>query len=243
MAQDINFLPEDYLERRLARRTNIICLTLFGVVMVGLVAAFFVSGRQEAEVRALHAEVSASYEEAARRLEQLEQLQDQKEQMLHKAQVTSVLVERVPRSLVLAELTNHMPMALSLTAFDLETRVLRTPPGIRTSLQAARDEQQAEASTRVEVPETEVTLVLEGVAPTDSEVSAFLAALVEHAMFEEVELQYSEPRDVGEQRVRTFEMEAKLAQGLDMRRHEPTRVKRELEQDPMGDWIEVGDAW
>ena len=54
---------------------------------------------------------------AAQRIEQFNQLQGQKEKMLRKAKVTSVLIERIPRSVILAELINHMPGTLSLLEF------------------------------------------------------------------------------------------------------------------------------
>lgn len=242
MNSNTSFLPEDYLEKRAARRTNIVCMTLFAVVMFGLVAAFAVSSRQDAEVRQQHRQVTAEFEEAARRIEQLEQLQQQKQQMLHKAQVTSVLVERVPRSLLMAELINHMPPTLSLIEMNLDTQVLRTTTRPRTAIQREQqrlNEQAAEQEGRIEVPETELTVNMIGVAPTDVEVAQFMTALGRHEMFDDVNLQFSEQTTIDEQTMRQFRIEMRVNQEIDVAGYEPTLVSRELKQNPMSDELRL----
>ncbi|MEX0743970.1 MAG: PilN domain-containing protein [Phycisphaeraceae bacterium] len=249
MPRNMSFLPEDYLETRAARRTNIACLALFGVVMVALVAAYFVSSRQDTEVRDLHRQVNREFEEAARRIDQLEKLQAQKQQMVRKAQVTGVLLERVPRSLLLAELINHMPTTLSLIELDLETQVLRTAAPARTSLQREQqrqnDRQQAEQRPEIAVPETELLLNLVGVAPTDVEVAQFMTSLGRHPMFHDVNLQFSEETTVQERKMRQFRIELKVDQDIDLQRVEPTLVSRDgagLKQDPMGDNLQIDET-
>ena len=120
-----SFLPDDYVEKRKQHRTNVVNLTLFVVVMAAILGAFFVTDRQRTEVRSLQRDVNAQFEEAAKRLEQLDQLQVQKKQMVRKARVTGVLLERVPRSLILSELVNSMPSTVSLEELDLTTKVIR----------------------------------------------------------------------------------------------------------------------
>src|SRR5687768_945733 len=99
MASSSSFLPEDYLEKRTQRRTNLICVSLFCVVMLGVVGAYFAVHRRGAQMRARLVEVNHRFEEAAKRLDQLEELQGRKQQMVHKAKVTAALLERVPRTL------------------------------------------------------------------------------------------------------------------------------------------------
>jgi hypothetical protein len=43
---DTSFLPHDYLARKADRRTDVVCLSLFTVVLFGVVSAFFVTNRQ-----------------------------------------------------------------------------------------------------------------------------------------------------------------------------------------------------
>ena len=134
MANDLSFLPEDYLQRRIARRTNVICLALFVVVMGGVIAAWFVTDRQRREIKVLQDDVNRQYEEAAQRIDQLDQLKKKKQKMLQKAKITSALVERIPRSFLLAELINHMPATLSLLELELETEVQRNRHRPKTSI-------------------------------------------------------------------------------------------------------------
>src|SRR5262245_51798045 len=120
-----SFLPEDYLERKVQWRTNIISLTLFAVVMLGLVAAFFVTNKARAEVRTMQQQVNMDFQHAADALRKLDELQQRKNDMIRKAEIAGVLVEKVPRSLILSEVVNSMPATMTLTDLQMETSVQR----------------------------------------------------------------------------------------------------------------------
>ncbi len=241
MANNESFLPEDYLQKKIARRTNAICITLFALVMAGVVGAFLVTDRQRAEVRRLQDDVNTSFQDAARRIEQLDQLQVDKKLMLQRRKVAEVLVERVPRSVILAELTNRMPSTLSLLEFNMETKVLRTAPRPKTSLQReaqknAKDRDKLKKPDQAEIKPTELTLTLIGVAPTDLEVSQFLAMLNQHELFQNIFLRYSEGTKIDDRQMRKFELELTLNQNI-----APHRLDNnsELPMDPMGDTISI----
>ncbi len=245
MADNTSFLPEDYLARKIARRTNAICLSLFGVVMVGVVAAFFVTDRQRAEVRAQQAQVSTSYAEAAKRIEEYENLQVRKHDMIRKARIISVLVERVPRSLVMAELINHMPPALSLTEFELDTEIIRAAARPKTAIERQREKMnqktELEEKNTPEAPPTAIKLKLVGVAPTDVEVSTFISRLNHHPMFDEVVLAFSEQTTIEQQPMRKFRIEMDLIQEVDVTGLEPTKVSRKLANNPMSDKFQIDE--
>ncbi len=241
MANNESFLPEDYLQKKIARRTNAICITLFALVMAGVVGAYLVTDRQRAEVRRLQDEVNVSFEDAAKRIEQLEQLQIDNKIMLQRRKVAEVLVERIPRSVILAELTNRMPSTLSLLEFDMETKVLRTAPRPKTAIQReteknAKDRKKLKQPDLVEIKPTELTLTLIGVAPTDLEVSQFLAMLNQHELFQNIYLRYSEGTTVQDRAMRKFELELTLNQNIDPHRLDNNT---ELPMDPMGDTISI----
>ena len=122
MATPNSFLPEDYLDRKIARRTNLICVGLFLVMIAAIGAAFYVQNRQDEGTRAELIEVNNAFTKRAEQLRQIKELQDRQQQMIEKAKVVRQLVERVPRSIILAEMVNNMPPALSLKEFDLETK-------------------------------------------------------------------------------------------------------------------------
>lgn len=245
MAKNMSFLPEDYLEKRIAQRTNVICLALFAVVMGGVIAAFLVTDQQRSEIRTLQEQVNGQFAEAARRLEQLEDLQKHKKQMIYKAKVTSALVERVPRSLILAEIINHMPTTLSLLEMDMETKALRTAPQPKTAMEReklsskSKPDKAGDEPAEVQIAPTELTVDMVGVAPTDVEVSDFMLALGNHPLFRDVNLQFSEEVKIDEQPMRKFRVELKVNQEADLGAIEPTLVSRELKQNPMGRTIQI----
>ena len=81
----INLLPEDYLRRRAAQRSNRLCLCLFLVVMAGVLAAAVVSQRCRANTQGVLDRVDNEYQQAASMMTELGQLQTQKQMMLEKA--------------------------------------------------------------------------------------------------------------------------------------------------------------
>ncbi len=242
MANNESFLPEDYLQKKIATRTNAICVTLFVLVMAGVVGAFFVTDRQRGEERALQAHVDEQFREAARRIDQLDQLQADKKLMMRRKRVAEVLVERVPRSVILAELTNLMPSTLSLLEFDMETNVLRTAARPMTAIQREAQKNQRGrdklAQAEPDIKPTELKLSLIGVAPTDLEVSQFLAKLNQHELFQNIFLRYSEGTQIQDRDMRKFEVELTLNQDISPR---SLSKSGDLPMDPMGDTITIND--
>jgi Tfp pilus assembly protein PilN len=242
MAKNMSFLPEDYLKSRLERRTNVICLTLFAVVLMGTIGAVLMQARKHAQERSLTRTTDHQMDEVARRIEQLEELQQRKGVMMRKARVTSMLIERIPRSVILAELINNMPTALSLTELELDTRVVRdAAPKAKTAMDRAKDKARANLieADEIEIIPTSVTMNLAGIAPTDVQVAQFITALNRHEMFRDVNLLVTETATIEEQTMRRFRIELTVNQDLDMTSVEPTLVQRELKQNPMGERIQI----
>ncbi len=234
-----SFLPEDYLQNRIHRRTNLNCLTLFVIVMAGIVGAFLVTNQQRVEVLRQQLQVDEDFEQAATRLEQLKNLQDRKQRMLQKAKVTAMLLERVPRSNILAELINNMPDLVSLVDLELETKVDKTQRHKpRTSLEAAKQNARRgrtrgkkadrdEGQTPLVVP-TRVIITLTGTAATDVDVADYMTSLGRSPLFEMVNLLFSEQILIDDEHVRKFKVEMLLNQDLPMSDFEPKLVKRNL---------------
>ena len=122
-----SFLPEDYIERKTERRANLIYLTLFAVVIFSVVGAFFVTNRQWATVKSQQQAINARYTKAAQDIELLKSLEAQKQQRMAKAELTMALIEKAPRSLLLAELINRMPEKLTLLEFEIDSKRIEPP--------------------------------------------------------------------------------------------------------------------
>src|SRR6267142_5537625 len=125
-----SFLPEDYLAKKAEYRTNLISLVLFAVVMFAVVVAFFFTNRKAQQIKEYQATVNAEYQQAGLKIQELTQLEQQKAEMLNKAELAGALVERVPRSILLAELINRMPERLALLDFELKSDLIKVaaPP-------------------------------------------------------------------------------------------------------------------
>src|ERR1051325_3467700 len=106
---ELSFLPDDYLERKARRRTNAICAVLFCIVMGAIGSAFWVSEKSMHEIDSQFAHVEQQYTDAAKRIDQVQQMQEKQRTMAHQAELTASLLEKVPRTFLLAELTNGMP--------------------------------------------------------------------------------------------------------------------------------------
>jgi Tfp pilus assembly protein PilN len=238
---DISFLPEDYKEKRIQRRTNLISLGLFIVVMGAIVGAYFVTNNQRDGVREQLDLVNEDFAEAARRLEQLEQLRWRKRQIIRKANLSSVLLERVPRSLVLSEMVNRMPENVALTELRLSTETIRTPRLTRSALEQAKSDRENKPVSDLpplpQIKPTQVKLLLTGLATTDVDVAQYMARLGRSAMFADLNLIFSQEVLVDGVQLRKFSVAMSLNQEVNIDRIQPLRVRRGESADTLLDAI------
>jgi Tfp pilus assembly protein PilN len=242
-----SFLPEDYLSQKAEQRTNILSLILFGVVMIAVIGAFFVTNRQARMVKGAQEAINTQYQKAGIQIQELTQLEKQKEEMLHKAELASALVERVPRSILLAELINRMPERLALLEFTMKSEKIKAPtaPAEKDDkgrlVTKAKDkpktrEEAGETVQKVDPPKYTVTLSMVGVAPTDLEVSRYMTELNAYSLLRDVTLEYSEQKDIQGRMMRQFKINLTLDPDADVRRVDPLNVPRI--RNPMGDDVQ-----
>lgn len=240
-----SFLPEDYIAKRAERRTNVICIALFAVVMASVFGAFLVTNRAWTHVKSEQAMINVRYQEAGQQIQELNELEAQRDEMLHRAELVAALVERVPRSIMLAELINRMPPQLGLIEFEVKSeqrQVRRAPNSPRSTQLSSRHRGQTretseDTPTRVEPPLFHVQLAMTGVAPTDLEVSRYLAALNTYSLLDNVSLAYSEQKEFDGRRMRQFRINMELSSEADVRHIEPLAMKRGLRNPMMPDSV------
>ena len=210
----INLLPEDYLARRSQQRANVLCLVLFAVVIAGVVGAAVVSEDKASQARANREEVNAQYREASQLIAQMQQLEAKKSDVIAKAQMASELFERVPRSCLLATLTNALPPGGSLTRVRLKTERPNARQQVtkgKSKFRARRAQRtSAKKKTSVKRPPLKVTLEVMGLAQTDVEVAQFLANMQNCPLMKSVEMGFSEEEKIGEAIVRKFNVTMEL---------------------------------
>lgn len=228
MSADRSFLPEDYLSKRAERRTNLVSLTLFTVVMVGVVGAFLVTNREWKDVQSYQEAINVRYSTAAKQIEQLKQLEAQKAELLKKAELTTALIERVPRTILMAEVINRMPEEMTLLEFELRSKRVASMPAamnqpVRSAAQATRTNpnmtggMSAPAAT---APQYHTRVMIEGVTTTHNNVARFGAGLQDNPLLSNIELVYSELTAIKGEDLNKFRIEADVTRNADARRLE-----------------------
>ncbi len=209
----INLLPDDYVERRRRHRADRLCVALFAVVLTGVVGAVIVSDDSTSHTLQVRDQVNASYIDAARLIDQLQQLRGQKTALLARAEQASSLLERVPRSYILGVITNACPPYMSLLAVNLETRE------VQAGSDAEKKITKFEAAVQRRFKETRPTVVemqITGLAATDVQVARFIASLARNPLLGSVDLVYSEEKIVDLEPVRQFQVKLELRPGIDV---------------------------
>jgi len=118
----INLLPEGYLKQRTQRRVSSACLALSVLAIGSVIGAHWMTGRSKTRTLEVLDRVNAEYAEATKLIQRMQFLEAQKVAMLEKAETTASLVERVPRSTILAIIANARPRYTSLTEVGMATK-------------------------------------------------------------------------------------------------------------------------
>ena len=190
----LSFLPDDYLDRKARRRANVLC-ALGAFLVLGVAGTvFWYTEKLTAAVEKRFAEVDKQYGDAAKRIDKVNQMRAQQQQVVRRAELAASLVEKIPRSNVLAEFTNSLPQGMSLLNVAMESREKQGAPiAAMTAFEAKR---AALEGRTVSAPVTQkiydVFIKIEGVASTDVQVAQFIARLNRSPLFKEVNLVVSE---------------------------------------------------
>jgi len=212
--QVMNFLPRDFTERRGRRRANLLCLGLTGVALLALAGVCALHVMRAFGASSLRAVVEQQYREAGRQIEQLKLLEDRKAGLVRKVEFSADLLERVPRSHILARLTNALPSDTSLQVLVMSTVEVEVPaPKPTTTKEGDTPASKGSKSKRPEkIRRREIQFRLDGLAVTDVQVAEYIARLTADPLFEEVNLKFSEefPYEPGVT-MRRFELTFRLS--------------------------------
>lgn len=234
-----SFLPEDYLQKRAERRAIAISLCLFLVVGIGIVGAFFVTYRQWSIVKGTQEQVNRDFASEAKKIELLKVLEAQRDELKEKADITLALVEKVPRSILLAELVNRMPKQLTLTEFTIRSkRIVEAPvvkkpstlAGPQTLAQIKSNQAgggQAADMPKPLPPRFEFRVEFLGLSSTDDDVADYYQALTNCPFLDQVDMIYSSDTVVNEVSMRKFRIEASIKNLADARTIEPMHRPRD----------------
>ncbi len=223
----INFIPEDYVLSSQIRRTNLISLVLFLLVMAVLGGSFVSIKVKQRVLDERERMVNEKMARTKQAIEQFEQLQEKRKAMMKTAWTIADLLESVPRSLLLASLTNNLPAGVSLHQLKL---VQKKPKdlaagqrvGVSTAVGGMADAVkyqavQAQNSLGQKAsPEKllETHIDIEGVAGSDLQVAAYIERLTGSSLLDNVTLVESKEQKVKNVTLRQFKLRAMLSSTL-----------------------------
>ncbi|MHC4286514.1 MAG: PilN domain-containing protein [Planctomycetota bacterium] len=125
--------------------------------------------------------------------------------MLKTALTTAELLEPVPRSVLLASLTNNLPAGVSLLKLNV---IQKEPKRTRTVEQAKESHEKL----------LETYMNIEGVAPSDLQVAAYIKQLSSSSLLDNVALVESKEHKVEEITFRQFKLTAMLRKNVHLLR-------------------------
>lgn len=229
-----SFLPAEHVAKKRAQQAGAFTFALFCVVMFGVVAAFLVTTRRWRDIRQQQTTINDLYQSEAIKIDQLKQLESQRKAMLEKAEIVSALIERVPRSVLLAELVTRLPKGVIIANAELKSKRIEqalSAPAEAGKVQkvgtlapaspnspganAQNGKPQAPAPVKVLPPKFEYKLTLQGIAVENNRIADYLAALKQCELLSDVELQFIEELSVEKVDMRKFEIVAAVRTDVD----------------------------
>lgn len=213
----IDFVPNEYIQQRESNRANVMYLLLFAALMGGIGLTFSViKVRQkavDAKLKIVNAKMRGSHEQIA----QLEELKIKSNAMMKTVSMTSELLDPVPKSVILASLTNNLPNGVSLLKVDLVQKDIYSSDAKSKSVSQYKAAKSAAAGNKTaesKVKSSETHIEIEGIAPSDIGVAAYIAQLSESILFSNVTLVESKEYKIDGTRLRQFKLTMMLKKDL-----------------------------
>lgn len=215
---NVNFVPDDYVKSTASRRTNLMYLVLLAVVMTGLFGSFVTIKMRQRAVVEKERYLSKKAAQTQDSIKQFEALQEKRKVMLKTALTTAELLEAIPRSVLLASLTNNLPSGVSLLKLNV---IQKEPKRTNRSVATTRYQQAQAKNTAAQNQESPEKLLktyidIEGVAPSDLQVAAYLEQLSCSTLFDNVALVESKEHKVDDMTFRDFTLKAMLRKDVQL---------------------------
>jgi Tfp pilus assembly protein PilN len=230
---NINFVPDDYVQNTESSRTNLLYLVLFGVVMIALCGSFMTIKIRQRACGSKEKLVNTKMTKIQQAIKQFEELQTKRGEMMRTALTTSGLIEPVPRSVLLASLTNNLPQGVSLLTLGLIQKDSgRSPQAAQTSKYKAKQAQKAGTDNSAVSQEKllETNIDIEGMAPSDLQVAEYIKRLSISNLLDNVALVESKEHKVEDGTAyRRFKLTAMLKKEVHLTRDDVKKIRDEAE--------------
>jgi Tfp pilus assembly protein PilN len=229
---NINFVPDDYIQGNESRRANLMCLVLFMIVMAALGGSFVTIKMRQNAFCAKENLVNAKMARVRETIKQFEELQARRKEMMKTALVTAQLLEPVPRSVLLASLTNNLPAGVSLLKVSfIQKEPKQTGATAPASKYQAAKVQTLAAQTPVSPEKSLETYVdIGGIAPSDLQVAAYIERLSTSSLLVNVALVESKEYKIEDTTFRRFRLTAMLQNDVHLTRDDVDRIRVGLKE-------------
>jgi Tfp pilus assembly protein PilN len=229
---NINFVPDDYIQKRESLRANMMYLILFLIVMISLSGTFVVLKISQKAIANQAMIAAAKMDKAKKDIAQLEDLQAKHKLMMKAALMTAELIEPAPRTVILAELTNTLPAGVSLGDLKLlekqpSTTTNSSAPKANTYDQAktAAAAQNAAPAALPEKNDVETCIEIDGIAPSDIQVAEYIAQLNNSILLDDVQLVLSKESVKDDIVFREFKLTARLKKDIHLSKEDIDRIR------------------
>jgi len=230
---NIDFVPDDYVQSSESQRTNLMYLVLLGVVMAVLGGSFATIKLSQRAFRAKGELVNTKMAQAKESIRQFEELQTKRKAMMKTALTTEELLEPVPRSVLLASLTNNLPPGVSLLRLSLvqkESKQIRRIADPTNKYREAQAQKATAAQAKVSREQLlETHIDIEGIAPSDLQVAAYIEQLKSSRLLDNVALVESKEYKVEDIMFRQFKLTAMLKKDIHLSNEDVARIREKAE--------------
>jgi len=226
---NLNFVPDDYIRSNESRRTNLMYLVLLVVVMAGLGGSFVTIKIRQRLLGAREKLVNARMAQVKGAIKQFEELQTKRKVMVETALTTAELLEPVPRSVLLASLTNNLPTGVSFLRLKLVQKEPKSPSrvAVTNKYKQARAKKATTARPKVSREKLLETYIdIEGIAPSDLQVAAYIEQLsASGGLLDDVALVQSKEHKIEDTTFRQFRLTAMLRKDVHLASEDVSRIR------------------
>lgn len=188
--------------------------------------------------------INAKMIEIREAIKQFEELQTKKREMMKTALTTAELLEPVPRSILLASLTNNLPPGVSLSEVKLVQKQSKQSTAVAqtSKYQAAQAQKTASLSNSSQqaaqsqsgAPENpekllETHIDIGGLAPSDLQVASYIEQLSNSSLLDNVALVESKEFKLQDSTLRQFKLSAMLRKNVHLTKEDIEGIKSKAE--------------
>ena len=227
---NINFVPDDYIQNSESNKMNLVYIVLLLAVLVALGGSFVTIKIRQRACAVKEDLVNQRMAQTQETMKQLDELQAKRREMMKTALTTAELLEPVPRSILLAALTNNLPSGVSLMDLNLIQKEPKktAQPAVShfQSVQTGMKDVQERLSIE-QLLETHINI--EGIATSDLQVADYIKKLTVSNLLDNVYLVESKEYKVEDSTFRRFKLTAMLKQDVHLSKDDVESIRGKAE--------------